>query len=130
LTYRPFGALKAALLDIVTQNMTDGDNSNPPSLDADAVRTHLRTIGLDSIADQAVRAVTHAGDRFTAIGADPAVVAAGFNHALGIQRHRVDLARDLDLAERAWHAHQTEENRTRIDELKALQSQRIDMEPA
>ncbi len=129
LTYRPFGALKSALLDIVTQNMADGDNSNPPSLDADAVRTHLKVIGLDGIADQAVRAVTHAGDRFTAVGADPAVVAAGFNHALAIQRHRVDLARDLDLAERAWHAHQTEENRTRIDELKALQSQRIDMEP-
>ncbi len=129
-THRPFVTLKSALLEIVTQSMTDGEETTAASLDAGAVRTHLASIGLDGVADQAIRTVTHTGDRFAAVGAERGIVEAGFNHALAMHRHRVELARDLDLAERAWQANQSEENETRIAELKALQGQRIDIDPA
>jgi DNA primase len=132
LSHRPFGPLKTALLEIVTQNMAAAEDSegesNAPALDAQAIRTHLHDVGLDSVADQAHRAVTHAGDRFAAVGTDPAVVSAGFQHVLGIQRTQVALARDLDRAQQAYHAEQTEENATRIAELKAQQSERVDID--
>jgi DNA primase len=134
LTHRPFGPLKTALLDIATQNtgenMGESENSAAGSLDATAIRTHLREVGLDSVADQAIRAVTHTGDRFAAVGTDPAVVSTGFQHALGIQRRQVALARDLDRAQLAWQADQSEENAARIAEIKAQQGVRVDIDAA
>ena len=123
-THRPFVALKAALLDIVTQDLV----SDTPALDASQLHSQLLESGLDSIAAQATRAVTHGGDRFAVAGADPGVVVAGWTHALVLHKAQVELHRALEAAERAWQSDQSEENAGRIAELKALQGQRIDME--
>ncbi len=128
-THRPFGPLKTALLDIVTQSTAEIENSPAAALDAQSLRAHLGHIGLESVVDQAIRAVTHLGDRFAAAGTEPSIVLAGFNHALALHRSRVNVARDLEQAERAWHADQTEENRTRMDELVGQMSPRLDMDP-
>lgn len=130
LTHRPFGPLKTALLDIVTQSTAEPENSTVTALDAQGVRAHLRRVGLESVVDQVIRAVTHLSDRFAAVGAEPPVVLAGFNHALMLHRTRVNITRELELAERAWHADQTEENRVRMDELIGQLGQRLEMDPS
>ena len=129
-THRPFGPLKTALLEIITQSAAQHENSPTPTLDAQTVHAHLLDIGLASVIDQAIRAVTHLSDRFAAAGAEPAVVVAGFNQALALHRSRVIIARDLELAERAWHADQTEENRARMEELIGQLGQRLEMDSA
>jgi len=123
-TYRPFAALKSALLDLIAQEA----NSDGPPLDASRLYTQLMDIGLDGIASQVQRAVTHSGDRFAAAGTEPPVVEAGWNHAMVLHRTHVELIRALEAAERAWQTDQSEENAVRIAELKALQGQRIEMD--
>jgi DNA primase len=125
-TYRPFAALKSALLDLIAQEA----NSDGPPLDASRLHTQLETIGLDGIALQAQRAVTHSGDRFAAPGTEPAVVEAGWEHAMVLHKTHVELNRALEAAERAWQTDQSEENAVRIAELKALQGRRIEMDQA
>jgi DNA primase len=124
LTHRPYAALKAAMLEIVTASM----NSDAPALDAAQLHTQLRSVGLDGIADQIVRVVTHTGDKFALSSAEPAAVVGGFDHALGLHRRQLELIRALEQAERAWLLDQSEENLARISELKALQGQRIDLD--
>ena len=123
-TSRPLMALKAALLDIVAQQA----NSDGAPLDSNGLNSQLRQIGLDHIADQVKRALTHGSDRFVQSGAEPTVVESGWNHVLTIHRRHVELTRAIESAERAWQSDQSEENEGRIAELKALQSQRMDMD--
>ena len=126
LTYQPLTALKSALLDIVTA----GTNSADTPLDASRLHTHLTSLGLDVIAGQVARAVTHSGDRFAAAGAEPVVVEQGWRHAVALHNRHVELQRALEAAERAYQLDQSEENFRRQTELKAMQSERLDVEQA
>ena len=125
-THRPLVALKGALLDIVTL----AGNLDASTLDKGWLRSQLRDVGLESAVSQVERTVTHRSDRFTAPEAAPAVVEQGWTHVLVLHRRQVELHRALEAAERAWQLEQSEENAGRISELKALQSQRLDMDQA
>ncbi len=124
LSHRPLVALKAAMLDIVMQN----SNSGADTLDTVRLHAQLRDIGLDAAAEQLSRSVTHGGDRFAAPASDPTVVESGWLHALTLHKRHGELQRAIDAAERAWQLAQTEEHAGRIAELKALQSQRLEMD--
>lgn len=123
-SHRPLIALRAAMLDIMTLQA----NSGLPPLDSDQLRTQLLQVGVDDVAQQVLRAVTHGGDRFASGNADPGVVEQGWLHALVLHRRDGELGRALEAAERAWHADQTEDNASRIAELRTMQGQRIDMD--
>lgn len=123
-SHRPLIALKAAMLEIATEN----SNSSLEPLDTLALQAQLREVGLDGVVDQIARSVTHGGDRFASAAADPSVVENGWLHAMMLHRRHGELQRALAEAEKAWQAEQSEENESRIAELKALQGQRLDMD--
>lgn len=125
-THRALAALKTALLDIAAAH----SNSGEQPLDSSQLQTHLKLVGLDAVAAQVGRAVTHTGDKFAATGSEASSVEAGWSHAVILHRRQVDFQRALEAAERAWDADQSEENAGRIAELRSLQSQRLDMDIA
>jgi DNA primase len=100
--------LKEGLLDLL--------NAGIP-LDPVNVRTHLSASGLDSVVAAVKRAMTHTSDKFARPEAGAGEAEAGWRHAFALHETQVALPLELQLAERAWRADQSEEAWERIIEL-------------
>ena len=108
LTAPPLVRLRDALLELLAAG-------NP--LDSASVRSHLTTIGLDSVVAVAERAIAHKSDKFANGDAEAGEVEAGWRHAFDLHETQVGLKLALQAAERAWRSDPGEASLARIVEL-------------
>lgn len=115
--------LRDTMLEIVADV-----NFRAKPLDSNEFRGQLGKLDLGNVISLIERAVTHRADRFAMPDADKMTAAAGWKHALEIHRRQIGLRRALEQALAAYEDEQTEENFNRIAEIKALMTQRLDLE--
>jgi DNA primase len=98
-------------------------------LDPASVRTHLSGVGLDSVVATVERAMALTSDKFVHPEAGASEAEAGWLHALALHEVQVALPLELQVAERAWRADQSEEAWERIMELQERLGRRLAQTP-
>jgi DNA primase len=109
LTSKPLARLREALLQILESHA---------DLERAELRSHLTSLGFDKVVAMAERAITHKSDKFAEPEADARDVEAGWRHAVALHQDQVGLKRELEAAEQAYHAEQSEDSSARILEIQ------------
>jgi DNA primase len=108
LTSQSLQRLKDSLLGLLSHGIP---------LDHASVRSHLSASGFDSVVAALDRAMALTSDKFARPEAGASEAEAGWRHAFVLHETQVALPMELQLAERAWRADQSEEAWERIVEL-------------
>ncbi len=95
-------------------NLMNGDKP----LDSEALRTQLSREETGAIVSQVDRAITHRSDWFAEPGAAPHDVETGWRQLLVLHRKAVELKRELDAAEQAWQAEESETAYARLVDIR------------
>ena len=109
LTSSPLARLRDALLELLARTI---------SLEREAVRTQLTTLGLGKVVALAEGAGTHRSDKFAEPEADAATVEEGWRHAYALHQAQVGLRHALAMAERDWRAEPSEAAWRRLVEIQ------------
>lgn len=95
-------------------NLMNGDKE----LDSAALRNQLSRMETGAIVDQLDRAITHKSDWFAEPGAAHDDVETGWRQLLVLHRRAVELKRELDAAELAWQAEESESALARLVDIR------------
>ncbi len=87
-------------------------------LDSEGLRTQLSKAGLGGIVARVESAITHKSDRFIRPEATRQDVEAGWRQSLVLHRKSLELERELEAAERAFQAEETDEAFDRICDIR------------
>ena len=95
-------------------NLMNGDKA----LDSEALRNQLSRMETAAIVDQLDRAITHKSDWFAEPDAAHDDVETGWRQLLVLHRRAVELKRELDAAELAWQAEESESALARLVDIR------------
>ena len=86
-------------------------------LDRTRLRDQLKSFGQDRTLALLEQAATHRGDRFAEADAPRETVELGWRHICALHGRQVELRREIEAAEQAWHRDQTDASYARLRDL-------------
>jgi DNA primase len=86
-------------------------------LDRTQLRDQLKSFGLDRTLALLEQGATHRGDRFAEADAPRETVELGWRHICALHGRQVELRREIEAAQQAWHRDQTDASYARLRDL-------------
>ena len=86
-------------------------------LDRTQLRDQLRSFGQDRTLALLEQGATHRGDRFAEADAPRETVELGWRHICALHGRQIELRREIEAAEKAWHGDQTDAAYARLCDL-------------